>query len=155
MKSSRKFENILGMYSCLQIIDSMYNNYFSKFYWPTIPQLGVLAMCTPVAICIRKWELVSNDPRLALMLLAVANGWLVTFLATKVGSKLYSGSVKLLQRFDRIKFSPWSNRYFRRRIRSKHTIALNVADNFMDAETPLTVTSFCITNVISLMEVLK
>jgi len=154
-KTSMKFENILGMYSCLQIVECMYNNYFSKSFWPMLLQLGVLSVCIPVAICVTKWKLVSNDPRLVLMFLALTYGWLVTFVATKYGSKLHSGSVNLLQTFCRIKFSPQSSRYYRRRIKCRHSMAVKVANNFMDAEMPLSITSFCISNIISLLQVLK
>jgi len=133
----------------------MYNNYFSKLFWPTVLQLGVLGVCVPFAICASKWKLVLNDPRLILMPLAVAYGWLITFLGTKYGSKVHTTSINLLQKFGRIKFSPCSSRYFRRRIKSKHWMAVKVANNFMDAEMPLNITSFCISNVITLLEALK
>jgi len=153
--TSWKLENILETYSCLQIVECMYNNYFSKLFWPMLLQAGVVSVCIPLAICISKWKMVSKDPRLVLMLLALTYGWLITFVETKYGSKLHSGSVSLLQTFNVIKLSPWSNRYFKRRIKSKHSMAVKVADNFMDAEMPLSMTTFCVSNVISLLEALK
>jgi len=116
IRTSTKFENILGVYSCLQIVECMYNNCFSNFFWPTLLQLSVFGVCIPGAICVTKWKLVSNDPSFVLMLLGLIYGLLITFVATNYGSKLHSQTVNLLQTFCRIKVSPQSSRYFWRHV---------------------------------------
>jgi len=91
-----KLEKCLVMYSSLQIIKRLYNNYFGKVFWPVLLLCGVMAAGIPFAICVSKWEVVSHDPRFLLMVFAFSIGWVVIFIGTNAGSTIYQRSMRLL-----------------------------------------------------------
>jgi len=142
------------MYSSLQIIERLYNNYFGKVFWPVLLLCGVIAACIPFAICVSKWEVVSHDPRFLLMVFAFSIAWVVIFIGTSAGSTIYQRSMRFLGVIRQVNFKP-NKRYFKRRVNSKYTLAIKVHDNFIDEKMPLSITSFCVDNIISLLVILK
>jgi len=148
-------EGLISLYSALQIIEQLYNNYYRRLYWPTLFQIGILIVCIPSAVCIGKWETIANDPRLPLMILSIVNGWIIVFLSTTCGSKVNKRSILFNE--DALKHNGYfsASKYLRKRIRSKMTMAVRVADSFIDSEMPLNMSLFCVSNIISLVMVFQ
>jgi len=103
VNNRQQMRHIVSLYSGLQIIDGLYNNYYTSVFMPTILQFGIIILCIPSAVLIAKWEEISNDPTIVLIIIAIINGWKISFAASTVGSKLFTNSKSLLKNMLRVK----------------------------------------------------
>jgi len=122
---------------------------------PTLLQYGIILLCIPSAVCIAKWKAISNDPRVILIILAIINGWIIAFVGTALGSKLFTTSESLLKNLLRVKPPGVLHKYLIKKIYSKQPMAVKVSDSFIDSEMPLNVALFCFSNIVSLLMIFK
>jgi len=146
-----KTEELINMYSILQIIERMCNNYYRNVVWPALVQICTLCVVLPLSLCMGKWDIVSQDPRILLLLICIVNGFIGCVFAPYCASKVNTRSCGFLQDQCRVFFSP----YLRKRNFSKPILSIKIGDNFMDIQFPLTVLMFCVNNVFSLLIILK
>jgi len=139
------------MYSVLQILERMYNNYYRTVFLPAVMQVGVLIVCFPVSLCVSKWHIVSKDPRLLLLFICILQGFECCMFAPYCASKVSTQSCLFLKQLRRVS----SSTYLRKRICSKPILSIKVSDNFMDVQFPLTVLMFCVNNIFSLLVIFK
>jgi len=146
---------MLNIYSGLEIVQQLYNNYYKQIIWPTLLSLGQFILCIPFAVLIAKWKLVSGDPRLLILCTGIVNGSLIVIVLTTCGSKLNEISVDFLTKTCTVNLHMLQNLYYRRKLKSKRPLAVKVANNFIDQAMPLTVLESSIDNMISLLMVLN
>jgi len=146
-----KMGEILNMYSYLQIVERMYNNYYRRFFWPAVVQLGLFSVCISAAMCVTKWDLISKDPRGLLPLMGILDGSVACVFLPYCASKINSASLSFLNS----KCSVISNLYMRKRMLSKRPMRIYISDNFIDAQFQLSVFTFCLNAIFSLIVVLK
>jgi len=139
------------MYSVLQIIERMYNNFYRSLFWPAVVQCSTLAVIFPSSLCLSKWHIVSKDPRVLLLFICIVNGFVGCILAPYCASKVNTRSCLFLKYHCRA----FSNKYLRKRIFSKPILSIKIADNYMDVQFPLTVLMFCVNNVFALLVIFK
>jgi len=147
--------HIINLYSCLQILGRLSNNYYKNLILPTLLQFGMIIVCIPSAVCIGRWKVISKDPRLALIIIAIINGLMIIFVGTTCASNLFKSSTTLLQNMRRVKYQSNVSLYLRKRIISKQMIAVRIANCLIDSEMPLNVALFCVSNIISLLMIFK
>jgi len=146
-----KINELISMYSVLQLLERMYNNYYRAVYWPAIVQIGALAAIFLTSLCLSKWHIVSKDPRALLLLICILEGFTACVFAPYCASKVNTQS-RLFLTYQRRVFS---NKYLRKLILSKPILSIKVSDNFIDNQFPLTVLMFCVNNVFSLLVIFK
>jgi len=146
---------MFNLYSGLQIVEHLYNNYYRQIFWPTLLSLGEFILCIPCAVLIAKWHLVSGDPRLLILFTGIVNGLLVVVISTTCGSRLNEISVELLTKTCTVNVHLLQNTYCRKRLKSKRPLAVKVSNNFIDQAMPLSVVESTINNMISLLIVLN
>jgi len=139
------------MYSMLQILERMYNNYYRSIFWPTVVQCSTIAVVFPLSSCLSKWHIISKDPRVLLIFVCILEGFIGGILAPYCASKLNTRSQLFLKQQCRV----FSNTYLRKRIFSKPILSIKISDNFMDVQFPLTVLMFCVNNVFTLLVIFK
>jgi len=146
-----KINELIGTYSILHILEIMYNNYCQSVIWPALVQVGTIMICFPMSLCLSKWNLVSKDPRVLLLLVLIVNGFIACIFAPYCASKVNTMS----RLFLKYECRGFSNKYLRKRILSKPILSIKISDNFMDIQFPLTVFMFCVNNIFSLLVIFK
>jgi len=141
----------MSTYSVLQVVEKMYNNYYRSVLWPALVQVGVLIICFPASLCLSKWQIVSKDPRVLLLLSLILDGFIGCIFSTYCASKVNTES----HGFLKYQCRDFSSKYLRKRISSKPILSVRIADNFMDVQFPLTVLMFCVSNIFSLLVIFK
>jgi len=149
--NASKMDLLLNMYSTLQIIERMYNNYYRHMFWPSFLQGGVMVACLSSALCLSKWEMTTSDPRLIMLILAMVNSSMACTLYPYCASKVNTASGLFLNR----KCRDFYNICIRKRLLSKPTLSIKISDNFMDSEFPLSVSMFCVNNIFSLVVIFR
>jgi len=146
-----KIDQILKMYSALHIIEKMYNNSYQRLFWPSLIQFGMIVGCFSSALCLGKWETISSDPRLVILILAMINSAMICTFYSYCASKVNTASRLFLNFKGRF----FHNISIRKRILSKQVLSIKVSDNFIDSEFPLNVSKFCLNNTFSLIVILR
>jgi len=114
--------------------------------------------CIPFAICVSKWKVVS--PRLGINgfhnLQWGSHGlcWNKHWVKYLQKIREINRKEKIREMIQKLNFTS-SKRYFKIRVGSKYSLAKKVHDNFIDEKMPLSVTSFCVDNIISVLVILK
>jgi len=151
-----KMDKVLTMYSMVQIVERMYNNYYRRAFWPALVQVGIIGTVIPSALCLSMWNLVSKDPRVLLMFVTILEGSVLCILAPYCASKVNTTSRLFLKdKCTILKYNVFSDMYLRKRVSSKTTLKIKLSDNFMDSEFPLSVLMFCVNNIFSLLVIFK
>jgi len=146
-----KMNQLVNMYSALQIIERMYNNNYQWLFWPSFIQTGIIAACFSSALCLSKWEMISNDPRLVILILCMINSAMICTFYPYCASKVNTASCLFLN----FKCRVFHNACIRKRILSKQALSIKVSDNFIDSEFPLNVSKFCMNNTFSLLVIFR
>jgi len=146
-----KMNQLLNMYSKLQIIERMYNNYYRHLFWPSFLQAGIIATCISSALCLSKWDMISNDPRLLFLILSIVNAGMICTFYPYCASKVNVVSDGLLK----YKCRGFYNICIRKRILSKPALSIKISDNFIDSQFPLNVAMFCVNNIFSLIVIFR
>jgi len=146
-----KTDKLITMYSSLQIIERMYNNYYRSCFWPAMVQCSTLAVIFPTSLCLSKWHIVSKDARVLLLFIGIVTGFMGCTFAPYCASKVNTNSRSFLKNQCR----GFSNKYLRTRILSKPILSIKIVDNYMDVQFPLTVLMFCANNVFALIVIFK
>jgi len=146
-----KMDKVFNTYAILQIIERMYNNYYRHCFWPALVQVGIFSVCISSALCLTKWNLVSNDPPGILLLVAILESSTACMFGPYIASKVNTASRLFLIN----KCSGFANTYTRKRILSKRPLSIKIADNFMDSQFPLSVLMFCVNNIFTLAVVFR
>jgi len=144
-----KIDKVLCKYSMLQIIERMYNNHYRSVFWPLFIQVGVFSLCISAALCLSKWNQVSNDPRVIVLFVTVLNCSMICIFCPYCASKVNTASRLFLTSKSRF------NIYLRKRISSKRKLAIEISNNFIDSKFPLTVSMFCVSNIFSLLIIFR
>jgi len=153
--TSKSLDQVINLYSSLQITERLYNNYYKYIYWPPLMLLGIIAICIPSSIGLAKWKILSDDPRVLLLPMCIIDGWFVVFVSTNYGSKVNAYSNILLKDIKLIGSSRQHTRFTRKRIKSKTAVGVKISDNLIDKEMPLNIFMFCVDNIISLLAILN
>jgi len=103
------------------------------------------------ALCLSKWEIISSDPRLVILILAMINSALMCSFCPYCASKVNTASCLFLNFKCRI----FTKICIKKCILSKRALRINVSDNFMDSEFPLNVSKFCVNNIFSLIVIFR
>jgi len=151
MRNVLNTDRVFNVYSILQIIERMYNNYYQRFFWPALVQVGILGVCISSALCLTKWDIVSNDPRGILLFVTILDCSIACMFAPYFASKVNTASQLFLSR----KCRGFSNLYLRKRSLSKPPLSIRISDNFMDSLFPLSVLMFCVNNIFSLIVIIR
>jgi len=146
-----KMNQLLNMYSALQIIEKMYNNNYQCLFWPSFIQAGIVVACFSSALCLSMLEMISSDPRLLILILAMINSAVICTFCPYCASKLNTASCFFLN----FKCRVFHNTCIRKRILSKRALSIKVSDNFIDSEFPLNVSKFCMNNIFSLIVIFR
>jgi len=151
MRNVFKTSRVFDVYSILQILERMYNNYYQRFFWPALVQVGILGVCVSSALSLTKWDLVSNDPRGILLFVTILDCSIACMFAPYFASKLNTASRLFLSG----KCKGFSNLYLRKRVLSKTPLSIKISSNFMDSQFPLSVLMLCVNNIFSLIVIIR
>jgi len=146
-----KTDELIKTYSSLQILERMYNNYYRRIFWPTIVQLATISVVFPLSLCLSKWQIISKDTRVLLLLILIVNGFVGGVFAPYCASKVNTSSRLFIKYQCRV----FSSSYLRKRVFSKPILSIKISDNYMDVQFPLTILMFCVNNVFSLLIIFK
>jgi len=150
--NTSKMDLLLHMCSTLQITERTYNSYYQRLFWLSLIQAGIICSCISSALCISKWDMISDDPRLPILILVIINtGMICTFYPFYCASKVNTASCLLLK----CKCRDFNNICIRKLVFSKRALSIKISDNFIDSEFPLTVSMFCVNNIFSLIVIFR
>jgi len=113
--NASKMDQVLNFYPILQIIERMYNNYYRHGFWPALVQVGILGVTISSALCLTKWNLISNDPRVVFLFVTILECSIACIFAPYFASKVNTAS----RLFLIAKCRGFSNIYTRKCILSK------------------------------------
>jgi len=142
---------LLNLYSILQIVEKMYNNYYQHLFWPSFLQAGIFTVCISSALSLSQWEKFSDDPRMVFLILTMINSIMICTFYPYCASQVNTASRSFLKR----KCRGFYNICIRKRILSKKSLSVKVSDNFIDSEFPLSVSLFCVNNIFSLVVIFR
>jgi len=146
-----KMNQLLNMYSAMQIIERIYNDNYQRLFWPSFMQAGIICFCISSALCLSKWKKFSSDPRLPILIIVIINAGMMCTFYPYCASKVNTASCLFLN----FKCRVFNKVCIRKRILSKQALSIKVSDNFIDSEFPLSVSKFCVNNIFSLIVIFR